>query len=109
MSGSVLLDTISKTSLSSGMRTSGDASEDGTPLGREGPDGRRADAHDPSGLLGAVAVHVEQEEGGALARRQVEEQLPDVLAELDLVERVAIPADGDQAPRGAACGARPHP
>jgi len=52
--------------------------------------------------------HVEQEEGGALARRQIEQELPDVLAELDLVERVAIPSDLDQAPLGSTCGARPH-
>jgi hypothetical protein len=36
-------------------------------------------------------MHVEQEEGGALARRHIEQQLPDVLAQLDVVERVAIP------------------
>src|SRR5688572_10463911 len=108
-SGSTFCETIAKTSLSSGMRASRGASEDGTPLRREGPHGRRADAHDPCGFLGAVAVHVEQEDGGALSRRQVEQQAPDVLAELDLVERVAIPSDGDKALTGPACRACAHP
>src|SRR5262245_8581179 len=78
-SGSVCLVTISKTSISSAMRAS--RPEHGTALRRERADGRRTDAHDPCGLLGAVAVHVEQDEGGALPWRQLEQHPPDVLPE----------------------------
>jgi hypothetical protein len=68
--------------------------EHGSALRRERADGRRTDAHDPCGLLGAVAVHVEQDEGGALARREVEQHATDVLPEVDLVERVVVEAMG---------------
>ena len=38
-------------------------------LRRERADGRRTDAHDPRSVLGAVAVQIEQHEGGPLPRR----------------------------------------
>src|SRR6266545_7464096 len=106
--GSVLLRTISKTSLSSGMRAPC-PSEHGSALRGEPPDGRPADAHDPCRLLRAVAVHVEQDEGGALPRRQAEQEPVDVFSELDLVEWIARGLEEHQPPRGPACGARPHP
>src|SRR3990170_7535562 len=107
-SGSVCLVTISKTSLSSSTATSR-GSEYGSALRGEGSHGRGPDAHDPRGLLGAVAVHVEQDEGGALARREREQHLPDILPEVDLVVRVCRRGGSHQPPRGPACGARSHP
>src|SRR5262245_36191219 len=107
-SGSVCLVTISKTSISSAI-VRASLSEYGSALRRERTDGRRTDAHDPSGLLGAVAVHVEQDEGGALARRQLEQHATDVLPEIHLVERVGRRGDGHQPARGPDRGARPHP
>src|SRR4029453_443346 len=82
----ICLVVISNTSLRSGIRAS--LSEYGTALRRERTDGRRTDAHDPSGLLGVVAVQVEQDEGGALARREAEQDPAEVFPQVHLVERV---------------------
>ena len=76
-SGSICFVVISNTSLSSAMRTSCPRSQDGTPLCSERAHGRRADAQDACGLAGVIAVQVEQDEGGALARRQVEQHASD--------------------------------
>jgi hypothetical protein len=81
----------------------------GTALCGQRTDGRPACANDPCGLFRAVAVHVEQNEGGALAGRQAEQEPADVFSELDLAERIARGLDAHQPPRGPACGARPHP
>ena len=62
--------------------------EYGPALRGEGSNGRWADAHDPSGLLRAVVVQVEQEEGGTLPGRQHEEHPTNVFAELHLVEGI---------------------
>src|SRR6266508_6230260 len=103
----ICLVVISNTSLRSGIRAS--LSEYGTALRRERADGRRTDAHDPCGLLGAVAVHVEQDEGGALTAREAEQQLSDVLPQVHLVKRVCRRGDRHQPPRGPERGARPPP
>jgi hypothetical protein len=67
--------------------------EHGSPLRRERADGRRSDAHDPCGVLGSVAVQVEQDEGGSLPRGEREEHPADVVADLNVIERVADGAD----------------
>src|SRR5439155_7110502 len=106
-SGSVCLVTISKTSLRSCIGAS--SAEHGPALRGERADGRRTDAHDPCGLSGAISVQIEQDEGGSLPWGEVPEHPQDVLADVDLVERVANDAEWDGALRGPACGAQPHP
>src|SRR5207247_5110405 len=83
-SGSVLLVTISKTSLSSSIWASCGA-EHGSALRGQRADGRRTDAHDPCGLLGAVAVQVEQDEGGPLTWRDAPEHLQHGRTDIDVV------------------------
>src|SRR5205809_6105656 len=107
-SGSVCWVTMSKTSLRSCIGASF-AAEHGSPLRGERADGRRTDAHDPCGLSGAVSVQIEQDEGGSLPWGEAPEHPQDVLAYVDLVERVANDAEVDGALRGPACGAQPHP
>src|SRR5262249_8699094 len=80
-SGSVCFVTISKTSLSSSIWASS-VPEHGSALRGQRADGRRTDAHDPCGLLGAVAVQVEQDEGGPLTRRDAPEHREDVFADV---------------------------
>ena len=106
-SGSVLFVTISKISFSSAMGASC-ISEYGTALRRERADGRRTDAHDPCGVLGSVAVQVEQDEGGPLPRREGQEHPTNVFADVDIVVRVAHDTDRNRTPRGPTSGARPH-
>jgi len=100
--------TISKTSLRSCIGASF-AAEHGSTLRGQRADGRRTDAHDPCGLVGAVSVQIEQDEGGSLSWGEVPEHPQDVLADVDLVERVANDTEWDLAFRGPACGAQPHP
>ena len=69
--------------------------EYGPTLRGEGAHGRGPDAHDPRGLLGAVVVQVEQEEGGTLPRRQSLEHPTNVFAELHLVEGVVHDPERD--------------
>src|SRR5436309_2484478 len=107
-SGSVCLVTMSKTSLRSCIGASF-AAEHGSPLRGERADGRRTDAHDPCGLSGAVSVQIEQDEGGSLPWGEAPEHPQAVLADVDLVERIANDAERDRALRGPACGAQPHP
>src|SRR5881396_2982889 len=87
-SGSVCWVTMSKTSLRSCIGASF-AAEHGSPLRGERADGRRTDAHDPCGLSGAVAVQVEQDEGGPLAWRDAPEHREHVFANVHVVVRVA--------------------
>src|ERR1041385_780988 len=69
---------ISNRSFTSCIWTSGDP-EYGSALRSERADGRGSNAHDPRGLLRAVAVHVEQDEGCSLSGGELEQHLSKVL------------------------------
>jgi hypothetical protein len=83
--------------------------EHGSALRGQRADGRRTDAHDLCGPLGAVAVQVEQDEGRPLPRRQLEEHPANVFPEIHVVERIADRDEWHRSQRCPACGTRSHP
>ena len=78
-------------------------------LARQGPHRGRTNAQDPRRLLGWVPEQVHEQEGGPLARADLEQELPHVRAHLRIEEAVASLRDRDDLPDRHRRSASAHP
>src|SRR4029453_10290466 len=94
-SGRTFCVAIWNTSWISGIPRSFRGTEGFSALARQGPDRGRTNAQDARRLLGWVPEQIDEQEGGSLARADLEEGLAQGCAHLPLEKRIAPPRDRD--------------
>src|SRR4249920_1877010 len=108
-SGRTFCVAIRNTSCTSGIPRSFHGSEGLATLARECPHRGRTNAQDARRLLGRIPEQVHEQEGGPLARADLEQELPHVRAHLRLEERIAPLRDRDDLPDRHRRSASAHP
>src|SRR5436189_6009608 len=97
------------TSCTSGIPRSFRRSEGLSALGCQGPHGGWTHAQDARCLLGRVAEQVHEQESGPLPRRDLEEELSHIGAQLRVEEDVTALRDRDDFPDGHRRTTATHP